>query len=69
MVIGRVEGMGTLKVGAPADITILELAEQNRSFMDTRNHTRQGHRFIRPVAIVRAGQIFFRQATTVLPYP
>ncbi len=68
-VIGRVEGMGTLKVGSTADITILEVVEQPCSFVDTRDHTRQGKRFIRPVAIVRAGQLFLRPPTTVLPYP
>lgn len=55
--IGRVPRIGTLKTGAPPDITILEQVEQNCSFVDTRNNVRQGSRFIRPVAVVRAGHL------------
>ncbi|HXM36633.1 MAG TPA: amidohydrolase/deacetylase family metallohydrolase [Pyrinomonadaceae bacterium] len=67
--IGKVPGMGTLKIGAPADITILEQVEQNCSFVDTRNNKRQGVRFLRPVAIVRAGRLFSWPSTTATPYP
>ena len=52
--IGRVPGLGTLKIGAPADITILEQVEQKCTFIDTRNNERQGSRYLRPVAVVRA---------------
>lgn len=67
--IGRVPGMGTLKIGAPADITILEQVEQKCSFIDTRNNERQGSRYLRPVAVVRAGHLFSWPSTLATPYP
>jgi len=68
-VIGRVPDLGTLKVGAPADITVLEQVEQSCTFVDTRNNRRQGSRFLRPVAVVRAGRLFSWPSSTVTPYP
>ena len=67
--IGRVPGMGTLKIGAPADITVLEQVEEKCSFIDTRNNERQGSRYLRPVAVVRAGHLFSWPSTTATPYP
>jgi dihydroorotase len=57
-VIGRVEKLGTLQVGAPADIAILELVEEPVEFVDTRNNHRAGTRWLRPVQTVRAGVPF-----------
>src|SRR5262249_10853222 len=37
-VIGRVDKLGTLQVGAPADIAIVELVEAPVSFVDTRKN-------------------------------
>jgi dihydroorotase len=54
-IIGRVSGLGTLKVGAPADVTILELVEEACTFWDTNEHQLSGTRFLRPVEIIRAG--------------
>jgi dihydroorotase len=59
-VIAREPKLGTLQVGAPADVAIMELVEQPVSFVDTRNNTRQGSRFLKPVQTVRAGVPFGR---------
>jgi dihydroorotase len=62
-IIGRIEGLGTLNVGAPADISVLELVEEPTSFVDTKENTRQGDRYLRVVQTVRAGRPFG------VPYP
>lgn len=67
--IERVPGMGTLKIGAPADITILEQVEQRCNFVDTRNNERQGDRFLKPVAVVRAGRLVTWPSSILAPYP
>ena len=67
--IGRVVGLGTLLVGASADITILEQVEQECKFVDTRDNERRGSRYLRPVAVVRAGRLFIWPANTATPYP
>lgn len=67
--IDRVPGMGTLKVGATADITILEQVEQECTFVDTRNNERHGSRYLKPVAVVRAGRLFSWPASTATAYP
>jgi dihydroorotase len=67
--IGRVVGLGTLQVGAPADITILEQIEQECTFVDTRDNQRRGSRYLRPVAVVRAGRLFSWPANKATPYP
>ena len=41
-VIGRLPKHGTLQVGAPADVSILEVVEGPVEFVDTRNNKRQG---------------------------
>ena len=61
--INRVEKLGTLQVGAPADVSMLELVEGPVDFVDTRKNTRKGQRWIKPMQTVRAGRPFGR------PYP
>lgn len=68
-VIGRVPDLGTLKIGAPADITILEQLEQDCIFVDTGNNKRPGSRFLKPVAVVHAGRLLSWPSSTVTPYP
>jgi dihydroorotase len=68
-VIGRVDGLGTLQIGAPADVSIMELVEQSVTFVDTRNHTRRGSRFLRPFETVRAGRPFGRPYPQPFTYP
>jgi dihydroorotase len=62
-VIGRVPGLGTLQIGAPADVAIFELVEGPVEFVDTRKNQRTGTRKLVPVLTVRAGVPFGR------PYP
>jgi len=47
---------GTLNVGAPADVAILELKEGNFEFLDNYKGTRTGHQRLFPVATVFAGK-------------
>ncbi|WP_164177021.1 amidohydrolase family protein, partial [Streptococcus pneumoniae] len=51
-VIDATSKAGTLGVGAPGDIAIMELVEGPVSFVDTRNNTRSGQAFLRPVQTV-----------------
>jgi len=59
-VIGRVPKLGTLQIGAPGDVAIMELIEGPVSFVDTRNNTRNGHAYLKPVQTVTAGTPFGR---------
>ena len=61
--IGRVPKLGTLQVGAPADLSIVEIVEGPVDFVDTRRNQRKGERYIKPVQTVKAGRPFGR------PYP
>jgi len=47
---------GTLNVGAPADVAILELREGNFDFLDNYKGTRTGHQRLFPVATVLGGK-------------
>jgi dihydroorotase len=67
--IGRVEKLGTLQVGAPADVSILELIDAPVTFVDTRKNTRQGTRWLKPVQTVRAGRPFGRPYPQPFGYP
>lgn len=62
-IIGRGDGIGTLAVGAPADVSIMELVEQPVTFVDTMKNQRTGNKFLKPVQTVRAGRPFG------VPYP
>ena len=59
-VISRIPKHGTLQVGAPADLSILEIVDGPVSFVDTRNNTRQGKVYLRPAGTVVAGVAFGR---------
>ena len=59
-VINRLPKLGTLQVGAPGDVAIMELAEDPVSFVDTRNNTRTGTVHLQPVQTVTAGVPFGR---------
>ena len=54
-VINRAPKLGTLQVGAPADLSLLELIEGPVEFVDTRNNKRQGKVYIKPAGVVLAG--------------
>jgi dihydroorotase len=59
-VINRLPKLGTLQVGAPGDVAIMELVEGSVSFVDTRNNTRSGTVHLQPVQTVTAGVPFGR---------
>jgi len=59
-VIGRLPKHGTLEVGAPGDVSILEMVEGPVEFVDTRNNKRQGRVYLKPVQTVTAGIAFGR---------
>ena len=54
-VINRAPKLGTLQVGAPADLSLLEVAEGPVEFVDTRNNKRQGKVHLKPAGVVMAG--------------
>jgi len=59
-IINRVPKLGTLQIGAPADIAIMELVEGPVTFVDTRNNRREGRVHLKPVQTVAAGVPFGR---------
>ncbi|MBI2771658.1 MAG: amidohydrolase/deacetylase family metallohydrolase [Burkholderiales bacterium] len=59
-VIARIPKHGTLQVGAPADLSMLDVVEGPVSFVDTRNNKREGKVFLRPAGTVVAGVAFGR---------
>ena len=59
-VIARLPKHGTLQVGAPADLSILEVVEGAVEFVDTRNNKRQGKVHLKPAGAVLAGVPFGR---------
>src|SRR5262245_10740006 len=54
-IIGRSPKLGTLQVGAPADVSLLEVIEGPVEFVDTRNNKRQGKIHLKPSGVVMAG--------------
>jgi dihydroorotase len=65
-IIGRVPGLGTLRLGAPADVAIFELLDGPVEFVDTRNNKRNGTKKLVPVLTVKSGRPFGRPP---LPIP
>ena len=59
-VINRAPKLGTLQVGAPGDVAIMELVEGPVSFVDTRNNRRDGKMYLKPVQTVAGGVPFGR---------
>jgi hypothetical protein len=47
-IINRAPKIGTLQIGAPGDVAIMELVEGPVSFLDTRNNKRDGNAFLKP---------------------
>jgi dihydroorotase len=68
-VIDRVEKLGTLQVGAPGDVSILELVQEPVEFVDTRNNRRRGDRWLKPVQTVKAGRPFGRPFPSPFAWP
>ena len=59
----EVAGLGTLQVGAPADLAIMEVVNGPVEFVDTRNNKKSGTKKLVPVLTVKDGRPFGR------PYP
>src|SRR5476651_1214656 len=59
-IINRAPKIGTLQVGAPADVAIMDLVEGPVSFVDTRNNRRDGKAYLKPVQTVTGGVPFGR---------
>jgi dihydroorotase len=57
-IINRIPKHGTLQVGAPGDVTLLEVVNGPVEFVDTRNNKRQGKVYIKPTNTVVAGVAF-----------
>jgi dihydroorotase len=58
--INRGAKLGTLQVGAPADVSVLDVVEGPVEFVDTRNNKRQGKVHLKPFGTVLAGVPFGR---------
>ena len=59
-IINRAPKIGTLQLGAPGDVSIMELVEGPATFVDTRNNMRDGKAYLKPVQTVINGVPFGR---------
>jgi dihydroorotase len=59
-IINRAPKIGTLQLGAPGDVSIMELVEGAVTFVDTRNNKRDGKAYLKPVQTVINGVPFGR---------
>jgi dihydroorotase len=59
-IINRAPKIGTLQIGAPGDVAIMDLVEGPVSFVDTRNNKRDGKALLKPVQTVINGVPFGR---------
>src|SRR5581483_8209312 len=59
-IINRAPKIGTLQIGAPGDVTIMELVEGPVSFVDTRSNKRDGKAYLKPIQTVINGVPFGR---------
>jgi dihydroorotase len=57
-IIDRVPKLGTLQIGAPADIAVMELIVGPVSFVDTRGNKREGKAYLKPITTVNTGMPF-----------
>src|SRR6201747_2065152 len=59
-IINKAPKIGTLQLGAPGDVAIMELVEGPVTFVDTRNNKRDGKALLKPVQTVINGVPFGR---------
>jgi dihydroorotase len=59
-IIDRAPKIGTLQIGAPGDVAIMDVVEGPVSFVDTRNNKRDGKVLLKPVQTVVNGVPFGR---------
>jgi dihydroorotase len=57
-IIDRVPGLGTLQIGAPADVAVFRLVEGPVAFVDTNKHERRGTQYLEPLKTIRQGRPF-----------
>ncbi len=57
-ILGLKETLGTLKPGAEADITILDLIKGHQTFYDVRGNSLDGDVLLKPNMVVKGGEIF-----------
>ena len=57
-VFGFPNGLGTLRTGAQADISVFSLAEGNFEFVDGLGEKRMGHQRLMPIGTVKSGRIY-----------
>ena len=55
---GQLNGLGTLRGGAEADVAVFSLEEGDFEFVDALDAKRIGHRKLSPVATVKAGKLY-----------
>jgi dihydroorotase len=67
--IGRIPKLGTLQIGAPADLSVVEIVEGPVDFVDTQRNQRKGQRWIKPVQTVKAGRPFGTPYPAPFTYP
>jgi dihydroorotase len=58
--IARVPKLGTLQIGAPADLSLFELVEGPVTFLDTRNNKRDGKLYLKAAGTVAGGVAYGR---------
>ena len=58
--IDKLPKLGTLQIGAPGDVTMLEIVEGPVEFVDTRNNKRAGKVYLKPAQTVAGGIAFGR---------
>jgi dihydroorotase len=59
-IINRAPKIGTLQIGAPGDVSIMDLVEGPVTFVDTRNNKRDGKALLKPAQTVINGVPFGR---------
>lgn len=55
--------IGTLRPGAEADVSVLDLRQGEFVFTDSDGKTREGQKKIEPVATIRAGRVYYPSAS------
>ena len=59
-IINRAPKIGTLQIGAPGDVAIMDMVEGPVTFVDTRDNRREGKLQLKPVQTVINGVPFGR---------
>jgi dihydroorotase len=56
--LGRSGGLGTLKVGAPAEISVLKIEDKEWQAIDSQKGTIPAHQTITPVYAIRGDKLY-----------